>query len=210
MRIIPKNEKELSRETKFCDLYVKWFRNRTEEEKKLFESILKYEGKYFGDFHFRSNSIVAPFLKYREEVDGKMKKVYAEIPVMTTITDMFYRVRVRNLDKNTYGRCEHKKRIITITPSNLNNKPLILHEMIHAYVDGLNYCFREILLTCLYRDLSRKTPKLDSYLTKKNHVFEAKRIANAGGFHSILFNLKSLDLDFRCGFKPGTVFGYAK
>lgn len=33
-------------------------------------------------------------------------------------------------------------------------------------------------------------------------------LANAGGEHDLLFFLKSIDLDIRCGFELLTVFGY--
>ena len=80
--------------------------------------------------------------------------------------------------------------------------------MIHAYEGALDWAFQQILLTCLYKDLSRKIDNLDGRLVENCHASILRQNALIGGCHSVLFYLKSLDLDLRCGFELGTVWGY--
>ena len=67
-----------------------------------------------------------------------------------------------------------------------------------------------MLLTCLYRDLSGKIPDLKVRLIMHSHITVAEQTARQGGWHGMLFYLKSLELDLRCGFKLGTVCGYGR
>ena len=188
--------------------WLKNLRNLSEAERGLFKTINDYDEKYFGDFTFKSDSIVAPFLEYRIDEDGEEVTRFLEFPEYESITSLNYRFLVKDLEEGTEGTADHNIGVITIPPHNLTNKNVILHEMTHAYEDSLPWPHREILLTCLYGDLSKKIPDLDEHIIGKCHSILAQEITLTGGSHSILFRLKCLDLDLRCELELGTIFGY--
>lgn len=68
----------------------------------------------------------------------------------------------------------------------------------------------DILFCCLYNELKTKVPDLDKRIVDYTHALRQQRITIEGGSHDLLFFLKSLDLDFRCGYKLGTVCGYGR
>ena len=210
MTIIPNYEEKQAREAEFQRLYCEWYRNRTPQEETLSDLISDYEEEFFDDFTFQSDSVVAPFLEYKIEEDGEKVIVYEDVPTRTSIKDTYYRCQVNDIDDETEGQINSAERIIIIPPRNLNNKGIILHEMIHAYEDILHWTDKERLLICLYRDLSDKIPNLDERIFTENHLIIGTQTAYQGGHHGILFHLKSLDLDCRCRFNLGTVFGYMR
>jgi hypothetical protein len=90
-------------------------------------------------------------------------------------------------------------------------KITLLHEMIHAYEfeldDVVGRKIREYLLLLVYKKIEKQV---------RRH--EANRILNKiinvlfwqDNFHSLLFVLKSIDLDIRLGLPISSVFGYGK
>jgi hypothetical protein len=107
--------------------------------------------------------------------------------------------------------------ILHIHPKHITDVTVILHEMIHAYERMLlldnsisGQIFRDTLTLCLYNSLKPKINDLDIRILDHSHVSRQWRLNNTGGFHGILFFLKSLDLDIRLGVKLGTVCGYGR
>jgi hypothetical protein len=85
--------------------------------------------------------------------------------------------------------------------------------MIHAYESLLEkrwHVYHDILMISLYNELKSKIDDLDSRILNHTHSIPQVRITEQGGSHDLLFFLKSLDLDLRCGFKLGTVCGYGR
>lgn len=94
-------------------------------------------------------------------------------------------------------------------------KSVILHEMIHLYerrFDRFPNYFRDMVLISLYTDLKPKVLEmgedLDALILKSLNAVDANVVESTGGDHSILFFLKSLDLDIKKGYRLGTVFAY--
>jgi hypothetical protein len=87
--------------------------------------------------------------------------------------------------------------------------------MIHAYEvilfeNPLGRILRDILFVNLYNSLKPKIKNLDTLITTHGHIYNQGKITREGGYHGILFYLKSLDLDLRLGLKLGTVCGYGR
>ena len=118
--------------------------------------------------------------------------------------------------RNSQGWSDSKKRIITISTKYLEDDSTLLHEMIHAYEDFLlrrDYFYtrltlRDLLTHFLYRELSKKIKDLDILIHEFIHIRPYDDKTSGGGFHSLLFFLKSIDLDLRLEKKLGTVFAY--
>ena len=214
MILVPNYEEKQAREDDLRKLYQDWFFNRSPEEDRLFDLIITYHEEYFEDFAFRPGSVVTPFLEYETELDGKSVTMYDEAPIETSEIYSHYRFRVEDLDDDAAeGQIDFTNRFITIPSRNLDNKGVILHEMIHAYEGILNesyWSYKEILLICLYEKLSKKVPNLDNRLVKNSQLYIGWKTALSGGRHGLLFYLKSLDLDLRCGYPLGTVCGYGR
>jgi len=206
---MPNNEEEQSKETEECG-------SAKTPEDELFDLILKYEKEYFEDFRFQRDSIVDPFLKYEEaniseDNNGGAVTVCEDafvLDIMQSMQHLCYDVRIEDLDDGTGGQVIYADKIIAIAPPCVDDKSVILHEMIHVFETELDWKYKAILLTCLYKDLSGKIPELDDLLRENNQISIGSNISAKGGDYSILFSLKSFDLDLRCGFKLGTVFHY--
>ena len=53
-----------------------------------------------------------------------------------------------------------------------------------------------------------KFKDLDCIIYNHANISHNSDLAESGGYHGVLFMLKSLDLDFRCENEPFTIFGY--
>ena len=126
------------------------------------------------------------------------------------------RFKVSRLRKSQ-GRYNPRKRMIIISSTCLEDTSILLHEMIHAYEcillergksfeDGM--ILRDLLTHFLYKSLSKEIKNLDEIIHDFIHVRWSDDKIGDGGFHSLLFLLKSLDLYLRLKLKLGTVFGY--
>ena len=192
---------------KFQEQYDLWMCNRTQDEIELYDLIIEYDEKLFKDFTFQRESLITPFLKGKTKVNGKWVTFY-ENPheAIESITDSLYRFLVADLE-DAEGLVKHPTRTMTIPLHNLGRKDVILHEMIHIYEDVLHPMYKEILQHCLYVRLSKKIPDLDTHILERCNLAILHENAIDGGYHGPLFHLKSLDLDCRCRFNLGTVFG---
>ena len=68
--------------------------------------------------------------------------------------------------------------------------------------------YRDTLLWCLYSDLRDKVRNLDEIVERFANIASFDVWARVGGVHSILFVLKSFDIDVHKGWKLGTTLGY--
>ena len=199
---------------RFAKMFDEWFMEMTPQEKRLAELVYEYEEKYFADFCFKPESIIEPFVEYKRKhpANGEWVKNRVTLPYeITSLAYSYYRMKVEELDEGVGGMTNVKDRVIIIPPNNIDRKNIVLHEMIHAYLAVLCKSFfshhREVLFFCLYKDLLRKIPELDERIMFHSCEVNRNRIERRGGEHGILFLLKSLDLDLKCGFKLGTVCG---
>ena len=185
-----------------------WYGTASEQEKELYVTVAKYEEKYFPEITFKPDSIIWDFIKFGYEDSSESCDIPKELQGITN-----YRYYIKDLDGDCIGTTNGKNRTMTIAPEYVNDKVTILHEMIHIYINIINefYCFyREVLFLCLYNDLKSKISDLDKRILSHSNAFNSEEISRKGGEHGILFFLKSLDLDLRCGYKLGTVCSYGR
>ena len=195
--VYPDYEKVEERKKELRELQLNWRRNMSEDEDRLYDLISEYEEEYFEDFTFRPGSIVTPFIEGQVEYDNELVTEYEEVPVeMHSLSMSHYRLRVEDL-VDSEGQTNPIDRIIIIPPRNLDNKKVILHDMIHAFEEVLSdfyWTYKEILITRLYKELTKKIADLDDRLVMHCHTYISWRTLILGGEHDILFFLRALTL----------------
>lgn len=189
---------------KMLEKYQEWFTNRTSEEYKLHGDILEYEDAYFEDMTLQ------PFSPLHS-IAELMENMYDVFDI--SLQGQYYTFHIAILDDYTMGETCYTERKITIAPEYKNSKPVILHEMIHAYEHILHdehFTLNELMLLHLYNKLKPLISDLDTLIKKHAELYGQHCVSCTGGSHGILFYLKSLDLDMRCNYKLGTVCGYGR
>ncbi len=178
-------------------------------EEELFSKVCGFK-EFYDDMLFLEGSTTYGF------VDGKDE--HSPLHVLWRFDYDFFLYEVaayQNME--TAGSFDWLSYTLYIAPQDLHNDPVILHEMIHLHefaLEKLPKHYRDTVLYCLYKDLSAKIENLDELLMKYGHAARLDAISNKGGEHSLLFILKSFDLDRRYSRrigKPvqfGTVLGY--
>lgn len=192
----------------FNELYHEWWVKRTPDELELHSKILDYEAEFFKDMRFEENSIIHDFLAYTDE-DGN--EYFDEC--FYDLQSSKYRFYVKTFEDDTMGETDLSEHVITISPTYKNDKTVILHEMIHAYANTLNEVnptHKDILLLTLYNNLKEKIQDIDNRILSHAHDLLQFDVTLTGGYHDVLFFLKSLDLDLKCGYKLGTICGYGR
>lgn len=200
--------------------FFDWYNfEATEEEKRLHDYVSEYSGEYFSDFHFEPDSAVSDFVEMKSSGDGGETWLdddpytpphdiaYFEELVLSSL---IYKVQPISPDvAGSYNRVNHT---LTISPDSMS-KEVILHELIHVYenvIDTLPKFYHDVLLYSLYRSLDNSVPDLHDRIVRHTHLYYGDTITAEGGNHDLLFFLKSLELDIKCGFKLGTVCGYGR
>lgn len=196
------NEK-LTKE-QLCNLYNEWLWKNPEDECLRIKA-LEFEEDYFEDMLFKEGSICYDIYEY---IDKELEPLYLDL------CSNYYRFFVVDALDNALGEANLVEHTISILDSCKDNKSVILHEMIHAYEQILEDTYLKILaenlLLRLYNKLKTQIEDLDSRINEHSEIYGQSRVANSGGEHGLLFYLKSLDLDIRCGFPLGTVCGYGR
>jgi len=192
-------------------------KQRERQEYQLFHDIYEYEAVYFDDMTFQVNdedSILREFL-YVEMTDLNTGTTYQRYDdTIAKLSSLKYWISgfyVKDLPPGFAGAFNNENGCIEISPEHINDKVVILHEMIHAYIYILSQVddyYRDVLFLCLYKNLSSKIEDLDKLILYHNNTWHAEITRSQGGSHGILFYLKSLDLDLRCGYELGTVYRY--
>ena len=186
---------------------------RTHLDCQLWDKVWSF-GDYFTDMLFESGSVTDSFLKCAVKDSGRWMDDYVIIPdgIHYFSYEYFY-YRVRTL-KEPYLACfNHKSYSLTVDSRHLDDDFPVLHEMIHMHefvLDIYPQYYRDAVTFCLYKDLcNRMAPEeLDVRIKSHLHIANQNRFASYFGEHDLLFLLKSFDLDFKKGYKLGTVFGY--
>jgi hypothetical protein len=195
--------------------YGKWFNNRTPQEEALAAEATCLE-PYFADLQLSSKAIAKRLLAHEEQsLDGQWVTVDDDPPEETSegLMDWIFRFRNPLRDRRSHtelaGLCEPERKTILIRGGlpKTEHRAVLLHEMIHAHESQLRREFAEWLVVDLYCRVSRRLlprRRLHRYIDISTHtvIHEVH--------HGVLFLLKSLDLDLRFRWKPGTVFGYAR
>ena len=183
-----------------------WEAAATKQEKALKNKAIKYDKLYFDDFNFEPNSITGDVYNFARikncpwQVLNK-NKFYELTP--TVINDC--RFFIKEMEEAA-GNCNGWD--ITIDPGSVNDRDVILHEMIHFRINAMQDNFREILTFCLYKKLKKElTKSFDGLLIDHATAIAACYNPDLWG-HGTLFFLKSLDLDIRLNLELCTVYGY--
>ncbi len=156
----------------------------------------------FDDMCIAKSSIMG---KYLDTPQGSLK----EDTYHFSIDAHYYKFIVTETTEN--GETDIFERTIKINPQFVDDKNIILHEMIHAHehiLSLVNPLLKETLIIELYKHLFPKFKDLDCIIYNHANISHNSDLAELGGYHGLLFMLKSLDLDFRCGNEPFTIFGY--
>lgn len=181
--------------------YHEWFENKTEKEQDLEIFVLLHED-LFADMCFDKGSITGDYM-IRDNA-------YKQFENDLSLDAEYFRFIVDNIQEFDGTTHRHDRKVI-VKDEFCTNEPIILHEMIHAHECVLNQhnaILKDILLIELYRDLKSKISELDNYIYNHANIPHNLELANKFGEHDLLFFLKSLDLDLKCGYVLGTIFGY--
>jgi len=190
---------------------IKFFKKGTKDEERFYDLMMEYEAEYFGDMTLK---------EFEEKLTGVVHKDgQGEAGGLCHDLDLDLGEWVVRLEDLTdcVGRCDSENRAIYIQKSQspAQRRLILLHEMIHAYESNwergnqekyVPAAFRDYVMLRLYKKLKRKVLfKLDYMLE-----LEAHRDFSPKNAHTLLFALKSWDLDSRLKKKFGTVGGYGR
>jgi hypothetical protein len=171
---------------------------------KLIEEAQDYEDKYFKDMTMQLKSIKNFYMCYTEKGNELIRSNCGDPPLILISDWLIDEKRLHN-----EGNCHVNKLEINIKKglSHKDHKLALLHEMIHAYEAELRWKGEsELILIMLYKKLAKRfgQKKIDYILRKIS-----RSLFYVTG-HSIIFTLKSIDLDKRLKLPLGSVFGYGK
>lgn len=183
-------------------LYDEWWCNRTPEEYDLQGLCFDLEEEYFEDMLLKEGSLLNDVVK-----------------VVLDYTDGIFlgieKLRLYIVDNDNYSGCFYcNESKIEIDRRYATDKSVILHELIHFYEyqleQELEPFIRELLAIELYNKLLPQISDLRVRILKHCELYSYAEIFKGNGNHGVLFFLKSLDLDMRCGYPLGTVCGYGR
>lgn len=184
--------------------YSEWRKNITTEQFELQGLCYEYEDEYFEDMTLQKNSILYDVVQNQDEwTDGILMGIE------------FESLRFYIVNSDEYKGCfSPTERKIEIDRRYVNSKDVTLHELIHFYEwqleRNVSPTIRELLILRLYNKLKPQINNIDELITFHCDAFENYHTFYNGGQHGLLFYLKSLDLDLRCGYSLGTVCGYGR
>ena len=182
-------------------LYDEWWSNRTLEEYALQDLCLECEEEYFEDMLLEDGSLLNDIIETVSQVtDGIFLGMCDKLRLYIVDNDGFYGCYYGN-------ECK-----IEISKDYATDKSVVLHELIHFYEHQLEKeqppFIRELLALELYNKLLSQIPDLRERIFKHCELYSYTETFKGNGEHGVLFFLKSLDLDIRCGYPLGTVCGY--
>lgn len=185
--------------------YHEWFENKTEKEEDL-ELFISLQEDLFSDMLFEKGTITGDYMLR----NGK----HLTFEPRLSMDEQYFRFIVEdNAKYDAYTDVDTRK--IVVDKKYIKNKPTILHEMLHAHefiLEKRKPLLKEIVLLELYKDLkpklSQKNIDIDTWIFTHANIPHNEDLADTGGEHDLLFFLKSIELDIRCGFELLTVFGY--
>jgi len=184
------------------------FRSKNPDSYKLTNIALNYEDKYFKDMTMELEAIKNNYMIYLKKGD-KFVKTNLGDPPFITIADW------KIIEKDTLdceGKCDCKKLEILIKKglSPKDKKTTILHEMIHAYEEELQLSQqgkpREIVFLYIHNIIIKRLGIKNTNKLLKQAQSSLFWVDD----HSILFTMKSLELDLRLKLPFGSIFAYGK
>jgi hypothetical protein len=182
-------------------------------EIKLWNNALDYEDKYFLDMQFKTAKLKKFFAEKILDDSGKWIDVCDDLPGWEHINISDWTIKIVHT-ASFYGECNKNKKLIKIKSglSKQEEKHTLLHELIHAYEDMLLLeRYKQILCFYFYKKFVPKKfseRKFFELIRMDDFLFRAQPLADSG--HSVLFLLKSIDLDLRLKLPRGTIYSYQR
>lgn len=188
--------------------YNIWFNEQTEEVFNIHLKMIMLED-FFDDMMLDKKSIMG---KYTESpYDNFCDVTYNDIESLS-LQAHHYRIEIStDMPDGCDGYNCAADKLIVIKADVTNDDNTILHEMLHAHEEilmSVNHILRDTLILELYKYLQRHIENIDEIIEFHSNIIHNLELANMGGKHSLLFLLKSLEIDIRRGNELFTVFGY--
>lgn len=183
--------------------YNEWLNNQTEDIINLHIKVTMLED-YFDDMILDKKSIMGKYLK-------TPFKHYINDTESLSLDAHFYRLYIYDNIEKYDAILNKSSRSIIINRSCVNNQNIILHEMLHAHeqiINSINPIIRDTLIIELYNKLKKFITSIDEIIYNHANIYHNMQLTEIGGEHSLLFLLKSLELDLRCNNELFTIFGY--
>ena len=176
---------------------------------KLLEMAEAYENRYFRDMTFRANALARKYTSYDSKNElGKSVTTSTDLSENLSILDCSI-IRYR-FKSDICGDCLPSKKLIRLN-TNLNNedvKTTLLHEMVHYYEFRLaSFGYQHQYLIFLV-DTLRKIVGVKMFNRILSSFGHSINVQIPG--HSLLFWMKTIELDYRIKKPFGTVAGYGK
>lgn len=189
------------------DKYNDWWGHIDQSTHYLLTQILTYEAEYFNDMLLKTPETA----KYIEAFDAKGEQINLFYDFDLSLDAQKYTFHVSNLD-NCAGIHDSSNNSITIDSAYLEDKEVILHEMVHAYENILETCgfpfIKELIFLELYKYLQQQNIDIDGRILAHTNMLSGIDISERGGKHGVFFLLKTLELDIKCNLPLGTICGY--
>lgn len=181
-------------------VFSEWLSNRTKEEKELADKAYHYEEEYFQDMLL--NEYKEPSVCSTEMEDGTWEEVKANIFDYSHILDTWL-FKLEEME-DCCGQCVGTRKTITIDPAQISvGEDLnltLLHELIHAFEFTMPDTHKQYVTLRLFQKLEPLIPGLLDKIETDLHAQSSE--------HTLLFLLKSLDLDLRLNKPLGTIYSH--
>jgi len=207
-------------------IYENWLNSMTEEEESVWSRALKYDSKRddinpgtFDDLklYYYQEDILFSKVSDRALTENEIKMIYKDKKNLDLIDikyeDTHLDIDFHNLlsikgwrfyvveNAEDVGCTYYDEKKVVIDKKHFDNDIVLLHEMIHIY----NHLLKDIGLDDyvslrLFGDINPYFENLYEIIDLDNHILNKE--------HSLLFLLKSLQLDLSTGFKFGTFYAY--
>ena len=182
------------------EIFSEWRRNRTKEEKELADQAYHYEEDYFQDMLL--NEYKDPYVCSTEMEDETWEEVKANIFSYSHILDTWI-FKLEEID-DCCSQCVGARKTITIDPAQISAGEdldlTLLHELIHAFEFIMPDTHKQYVTLRLFQKLEPLIPGLLDKIEADLHTQSSE--------HTLLFLLKSLDLDLRLNKPPGTIYSH--
>ena len=146
--------------------------------------------------------------------DMRFENCADNIPDLDAIPDFDYTI-CKSKDPEGYADASYDSTSGVLTARYDAEDFVLLHEMIHLHEDlldrvqkDLRPILRDMLCWSFYRKLKKRIPAIDEIIDDWSTFENQDALRNAGGTHSVLFLMKSFDLDIKHGWELGTIFAY--
>ena len=146
-----------------CDKYTNWWGNIDQHTHYLLTQILTYEAEYFNDMLLKTPEM-SKYLAVLDS-DGEQWDLFYDFDL--SLDAQKYTFHVRDLE-GCAGIHDSSDNSITIDSSFIDDKEVILHEMVHAYENILDTCgvpfIKELLFLELYKYLQKQNIDIDGII----------------------------------------------